>query len=63
MGACRFDLAKFIDKGARTVKACMIQPGEEPQDQDQIVMRGNAQEHPDAFIIFRIFADTIEEKD
>ena len=60
VGVCRFDLTKYIDKGARVEKVCMLAPGEEPPSPDQIVLKGNAEEHPAAHLIFRIFVDSIQ---
>ena len=37
----------------------MVAPGKSGSEA-RIVMKGNSQMHPDAFLIFRIFADTIQ---
>ena len=34
VGVCRFDLTKYVDKGAKTEKVCMIEPGQEPLQKD-----------------------------
>ena len=34
VGVCRFDLTKYVDKGAKTEKVCMIEPGQEPLEKD-----------------------------
>lgn len=33
IGVCRFDIARYIDKGARSEKVAMVGPEEEPQSQ------------------------------
>ena len=53
------DITNYIDKGARTEKVCMVAP-EDQVSPSQLVMKGNQAAHPDAYIIFRIFADTVE---
>ena len=40
VGVCRFDVTRFIDKGARTEKICMVAP-EDEVDPAQLVMKGN----------------------
>lgn len=60
VGVCQFDLTKYIDKGARVEKVCMLAPEETPSNPQQIVLKGNAEEHPDAHLIFRIFVDSIQ---
>ena len=55
----RFDITRYVDKGARTEKVCMVAPGVQADDVT-IVMKGNSEGHPNAYIIFRLFADTIK---
>ena len=62
IGVCRFDITRYIDLGARTEKISMIGPEQEAQSPDYLVMNGDSANHEDAFIIFRIFADTIAEE-
>ena len=59
VGVCRFDITRYIDQGARTEKVCMVAPGVQADDVT-IVMKGNSEAHPDAYLIFRLFADTIK---
>ena len=59
VGVCRFDITRYVDKGARTEKICMVAPDVQPDD-ITIVMKGNSEVHSDAYLIFRIFADTIK---
>lgn len=62
VGACRFDLTRYIDVGARNEKVSMVKPGQEPKVKNQLFMKGNSQEHPEAYLIFRIFVDSIEQQ-
>ena len=59
VGVARFDITRYIDQGARTEKAQMIQPGEEVPE-DKVVMKGNSIDQPEAYIIYRIFVDSLE---
>jgi len=60
VGTSRFDLTSYIDIGARSEKIIMVPPGGEPKNKNQLFMKGNSEEHPDAFIILRIIVDSID---
>ena len=57
---CRFDVTKYIDRGGMTERAQMVEPGYEDQE-GKVVMKGNSIEHPNAYIIYRIFVDSIQD--
>ena len=60
VGVCRFDITRYIDIGARNEKVCMVSPEDQLTNNDsKIVLKGNSEVHADAYLIFRIFADTI----
>ena len=40
----------------------MAAPDQDLDDPSQILMEGNYEEHPDAYIIFRIFVDLLAEE-
>ena len=58
IGTANFDLTRFIDAGASTEKISMV--ADDEAESDTIVMKGNHQIHPDAYIKVRIYADTVK---
>ena len=60
VGACRFDVTSYVDAGGKTEKVIMVAPGEEPSNKAQLYMKGDSENHGDAFLIFRIFVDSLE---
>ena len=62
VGTCSFDLTKYIDKGGKNEKVSMIAASSSnaaEESKKQFVLKGNSEEHPDAYLIFRIFVDSI----